>query len=151
MQVQEIMTRPVTACAPGTNAAVAAELMWTQNCGSLPVVEDGKVVGIVTDRDLFIALGTSNRRPSELTMGEIMNTDLSLCGPSDNVQTALKAMAQAKLHRLPVVDEEGMLQGLLSLDDIVTRDGGLRGEDLMRAMQSICTRPERSTSQPVGA
>lgn len=82
MQVQEIMTKDVSCCSPATNAAAVAEMMWTHNCGSLPVVDDGgRVVGIVTDRDLFIALGTKNQRPAELPVGEMMTQDVSLCAP----------------------------------------------------------------------
>jgi CBS domain-containing protein len=57
------MTKDVSCGSPGTNVAAAAEIMWAKNCGSLPIVEDGgHVVGMITDRDLFIALGTQNRR-----------------------------------------------------------------------------------------
>ena len=67
MQVEDVMTWGAACCNPGTNAAAAAEIMWTEDCGFLPVLEDsGRVVGIVTDRDLFIALGTQNRIASEL-------------------------------------------------------------------------------------
>ncbi len=112
MQVQEIMTKDVSFCSPGTNAAAAAEIMWTRNCGALPIVEDGRgVVGMVTDRDLFIALGTSNRNAADLPVGEVMNKDLSLCAPDDDVRDALKTLAQRQLHRLPVVDKDGALQG----------------------------------------
>src|SRR5262252_742612 len=122
MQVAEIMTKDVCSCSPGMNAATAAELMWSRNCGSLPIVEDGgRVVGIVTDRDLFLSLGTSNRRPSELPLGEIMNKDLALCNPGSDVRDALKTMAQRQLRRLPVVDQAGNLQGILSLADIALR------------------------------
>src|SRR5271163_1858855 len=102
------MTKDVSFCNPGTNAAAATEIMWTRNCGSLPIVEDGRgVVGIVTDRDLLIALGTSNRHAADLPVGEVMNKDLSLCAPGDDVRDALKTMARRRLHRLPVVDQFG--------------------------------------------
>jgi CBS domain-containing protein len=142
MRVEEIMTKDVSYCAPGTNAAEAAELMWTRNCGSLPVVEDGgHVVGMITDRDLFIALGTQDRRPADLPVGEIMNRDLSICAPGDDLRQALKTMAEKQSHRLPVVDENGALKGILSIDDIVLRaeaDG--LSKDVLKAMKAICER-----------
>jgi len=62
MRVQEIMTKDVSFRSPAMNDAAATEIMWTKNCESLPIVEDGKVViGMITDRDLLIAVGTSNR------------------------------------------------------------------------------------------
>lgn len=142
MQVQELMTKDVSFCGPGTNAAAATEIMWTRNCGSLPIVEDGRgVVGIVTDRDLLIALGTSNRIASDLPVGEVMNKDLAYCAPDDDVRDALKTMAQRQLHRLPVVGKDGTLQGILSLDDVSLRaDADGISKELLKTMKAICDR-----------
>jgi CBS domain-containing protein len=148
VRVEEVMTRPVSFCNPGTNAAVAAEIMWNQNCGVLPVAEDGgRAVGIVTDRDLFIALGTTNRRAADIPVGEVMQTELAFCAPEEDVRTALKTMAQRKLRRLPVVDKSGVLKGIVSMNDIVLRAegeaGGLAGDDVIRTMRAICEHPQR--------
>lgn len=142
MQVHEIMTKDVTSCSPGTNAAVATELMWSQNCGALPIVEKGRhVVGMVTDRDLLIALGTSNRNANDLHVGEVMNQVLSLCSPDDDVRDALNTMARHQLHRLPVVDQDGELAGILSLSDIALRaDADTLSKDLLKTMKAICVR-----------
>lgn len=150
MRVEELMTRPVAFCNPATNAAVAAEIMWNQNCGVLPVAEDGgRAVGIVTDRDLFIALGTTNRRAADIPVGEVMQTELACCVPEDDIRTALKTMAKRKLHRLPVVDKSGMLKGIVSMNDIVLRAegeaAGLSG-DVVRTMKAICEHPQRQES-----
>ena len=145
MRVQDIMTKEVSFCNPGTNAAAATEIMWTRNCGALPIVEDGLgVVGMVTDRDLLIALGTRNRNASDLPVGEVMSKDLALCTPDDDVRDALKIMAQRQLHRLPVVDKDGALKGILSLDDIALRaeTDGL-SKDLLKTMKAICDRQSR--------
>lgn len=142
MQVQELMTKEVSFCNPGTNAAAATEIMWTRNCGALPIVEEGRgVIGMVTDRDLLIALGTSNRNASDLPVGEVMNKDLALCAPDDDVRDALKTMGQRQLHRLPVVDKDGALQGILSLDDIALRaDADGVSKELLKTMKAICNR-----------
>jgi CBS domain-containing protein len=140
------MTKQVTACNPQTNAAAAAEMMFNQDIGILPVVEDGsgRPLGLVTDRDLFIALGTRNQRASELPVGDVMRTGLSLCSPDDDVQTALNTMAQQRLHRLPVVDETGALQGILSLNDVALKAGsdGLSRDDVARTLKAICGHSE---------
>jgi CBS domain-containing protein len=140
MQVQEIMTKDVSYCSPATNAATAAEIMWNQNCGSLPVVDDGgRVVGIVTDRDLFIALGTKNQRPAELPVGEMMTHDVYLCAAEDDLQTALRRMAQKQVHRLPVVDRRGALKGVLSIDDVVVNaKSETLSREILSTMRAIC-------------
>lgn len=139
------MTKDVSFCSPGTNAAAATEIMWTRNCGALPIVEDSRgVIGMVTDRDLLIALGTRNRNASDLPVSEVMSKDLSLCTPDDDVRDALKIMAERQLHRLPVVDKDGGLKGILSLDDIALRaeTDGL-SKDLLKTMKAICDRQSR--------
>jgi CBS domain-containing protein len=137
MQVNEIMSREVCCGSPWTNAAVAAELMWTNNVGSLPIVEvGGKIVGVVTDRDLFIALGTQNRRPSELTMGEVMRREPTICAPADDLRSALKLMGECHAHRLPVA-EEGILKGMLSIDDIVREAGPECRDEILGTLTSL--------------
>ena len=144
MQVQDIMNKDVCFCSPQTNAAAAAEMMWRKNCGILPIVEDGgRVIGTVTDRDLFIALGTSNRRAAEVPVGEIMNRDLVVCKPGDDVHAALKTMAQRQLRRLPVVDETGALKGVLSLSDIALRSGDDLSMEVLNAARAIYDRRDR--------
>ncbi len=140
MRVRDIMTKEVASCNPGTNAAAAAEIMWNRNCGALPIVEDGgKVVGIITDRDLFIALGTRNQNASDVPVGEVMDGDLALCTPEDDIRGALTTMAQRQLHRLPVVDNDGSLKGILSIDDIVLQaDSNEIKDDLLNTLKAIC-------------
>ena len=145
MQVQDIMTKHVSVCHPDTDAAAAAEIMLNNDIGVLPVVEDGgRPVGVVTDRDLFIALGTRNRRPSEIRVGEVMRTGLSSCAPEDDLRTAMKTMAQQQLRRLPVVDESGVLKGILSMNDIALNAGadGVSSDDVARTLKAVCAHPQ---------
>ena len=142
MRVEDVMTRGVAFCNPGTNAAAAAEIMWAQDCGFLPVLEDsGRVAGVVTDRDLFIALGTQNRNASELTVGEVMHREPSICALDDDVRKAMRAMAEHGIYRLPVVDESGAIRGVLSMDDVVLQvhpehDDAFNG-DVIRTLKAI--------------
>lgn len=153
MRVEEVMTREVSYCTPGTNAAAAAEIMWTRDCGILPVLEDsGRVAGVVTDRDLFIALGTRNRSASDLPVGEIMHREPSACAPEDDVRNALKTMAQQRVHRLPVVDQSGALKGILSMNDVILQakaeTDGVFKDDVIRTLKAICGhQPRKSTQQ----
>jgi CBS domain-containing protein len=146
MKVSEVMSATPFYCGPHTNLGSAAELLWNQDCGILPIVDDDqKVIGVVTDRDLFIALGTRNRLPGEITVGEVCSSTVHLCYADDDIHTALGTMARRKVRRLPVVDRKGTLQGILSMDDVVVhseprRPGGpseLPFEEVMGTLKKI--------------
>jgi CBS domain-containing protein len=130
MKVKEIMTQAAVCCRPETNVGRAVELLWERNVGMLPVVDgSGKLMGIVTDRDLCIAMGTRNRLPGDLTVGEIAIQKVFTCKPDDDVHEALSIMSAKQIRRLPVVNREGVPVGILSLDDLVVHSevGKLRG------------------------
>jgi CBS domain-containing protein len=81
-------------CSPDTNVAAAAALMLDGDCGIPPVVADGKLVGVITDRDMCIALATRNKLASEIAVHEVVQTPIYTCGPDDDVQAALETMKQ---------------------------------------------------------
>jgi CBS domain-containing protein len=112
MTVKDIMTAEPRTCSLGTNLAAAAALMLDGDCGILPVMDDGKLVGVVTDRDMYIALATRNKRASELTVCEVVQTPVYTCGPDDDVQTALEMMKQHSVRRLPVEGFGGTIMGM---------------------------------------
>ena len=120
MRVQDIMSEAVKSCRPETNLAEAASIMWQGDCGILPVIGDGgKVIGMITDRDIAIAAGTRNRISSEIQAGEVMSRDVYDCSIDDDIHAALETMRKAKLRRLPVVNAAGVIEGVLSLNDVV--------------------------------
>ena len=120
MNVKEIMTQSAVSCSPNTNVGAAVELMWVHNCGVLPVVgPNNKLEGVVTDRDICIAMGTRNRLPGDITVGEIATRNVFTCRADDDIHQALQTMADKQVRRLPVVDDEGTPQGILSMDDVV--------------------------------
>ena len=121
LKVNDVMTGTPFYCSPRTNLGSAAELLWNQNCRILPVLDNQKVVGVVTDRDLFIALGTRNRLPGDIAVGQVSSGKVRLCYADDDIHTALETMARERVRRLPVVNREGVLQGILSMDDIIVR------------------------------
>jgi CBS domain-containing protein len=122
MKVSEIMMRTPAGCTRETNLGAAVEIMWNRNCGFLPVVDErGCVNAVVTDRDICIALGTRNRLPGQITVAEVARKEVVSCQPNDDIRTALATMREAGVRRLPVVDWEGKLQGVLSMDDVVLR------------------------------
>jgi len=159
MRVKDIFTEAVITCKPETNLAEATELMWTNDCGSLPVLDDaGKIAGILTDRHICIAMGTRNARPSDLLAGDVMENIVVTCNSSDHIRAALGIMRQAKVRRLPVLGETGEMEGILSIDDIVLnirRDYGnadaISYGEMITALHAIFTREERYAAQAVAA
>jgi CBS domain-containing protein len=147
MKVQDVMTETVKTCRPNTNLAEVTAIMWENDCGVLPVVADGgKVVGILTDRDIAIALGTRNLPASEITAGDVMSGDVYTCEPYDDIHTALKIMRKDKVRRLPVVNLEGAIIGVLSMNDVVLqaekpngkRTVALTYEDVVSTFKAVC-------------
>lgn len=120
MKVHEVLCRPVSTCPEDTTLAAAARLMEENDCGVLPVVRATKVVGVVTDRDVCMAVGRK-RNPQETPVREIMSTNVVSCGIEDDVRQALSIMANSRIRRLPVVDARGKLEGIVSMDDVVLR------------------------------
>ena len=141
MKVQDVMTSSPVACAPATTLAVAAQLLFEGDCGVLPVTSDDSLVGVVTDRDLFIALGTSDRTASQLTVGEVMVPRPWTCGPDDDVRVALALMRDHRIRRVPVVGARNRLLGIVSMNDLLLAagpSGGVRSEAVIDALQEIC-------------
>jgi len=136
-------------CQPETNLGPATELMWNANCGFLPVeTADGKAIGVITDRDICIALGTGSRLPGDIAVCEVMSDKLYSCAPDDDIHMALQAMKEEKVRRLPVIDQKGSLVGVISMDDILLRTGPmslgrepeLSSEEVVRTYWAITQR-----------
>jgi len=142
MKIQNIMTADVAACSPDTNLAAAAGQLWENDCGWLPVADgEGKVIGAVTDRDICIAVATKNRPASEIPVHEVMTGAVHACHPNDDVKSAVKTMRNEKVLRLPVVNDEGRLQGVISMNDIMIQTeagkSGLSCEEVLSARNVI--------------
>jgi CBS domain-containing protein len=147
MKVQDIMTENVKACAPQDTLATAMSLMWDADCGVLPVISDSrKVVGVITDRDIAVALGTRNRLASDIPVSEAMSKQMYFCAPDDDIHSALKTMRKDRVRRLPVINKEGLLHGIVSMNDIALHaekfDGhstkDLTYEDFVNTFKTIC-------------
>jgi len=119
MQIAEVMTPGPMTCAPDTTVAEAARLMWEGDCGILPIMRDHDLIGVVTDRDLFIALATRDAKPSELTVGSVARPAPITCTPRDDVHQAMGKMKSHRVRRLPVVDKDGTLVGIVSMNDLL--------------------------------
>ena len=133
--VQEAMTSTPTAVTPETTAQEAAQLMKTEDVGSLPIVEDGRLVGVITDRDLAIR-ALAEGRGSETAVTEIASKDVVTIDPQQSIEEAARLMAEHQVRRLPVVEEDGRLVGMLAQADVAQAGhDSLTGEVVQKISQ----------------
>jgi len=142
MKIRDIMTAEPKTCSPDTNLAAAAEMMLKADCGILPVTDgEGKLVGIVTDRDMYIALATRNKLAWQIRVGEVARNQVFTCEPDDDVNTALATMKQHHIRRLPVEGFGHTVTGVVSMNDILLAAGarkGVRTDEVVDTLQAIC-------------
>jgi CBS domain-containing protein len=147
MKVKDIMTVNAKACVPTNSLADAARLMWDNDCGILPVVvEGGKLVGLITDRDICMAAATKGRNLSNIAVEDVISGNVFACKPEDEIKGALSTMRENKVRRLPVVAVDGKLQGVLSMNDVVLKAEETKDKktpelsygDVVNTYKSIC-------------
>jgi CBS domain-containing protein len=115
--IKEVMTSQVKTCEPDTTVAEAAKVMAKEDVGPVPVVEKGRLTGIVTDRDIVVRVVAEGRDPSSTTIGEIASRDLITVSPDDDLDAALKQLAQNQVRRIPVVEGDRLV-GIVAQADI---------------------------------
>ncbi len=149
MKVKELMTPDAKATWLTESLADAARLMWENDCGVLPIIKDGrKVIGLITDRDVCMASAMRDKNPSAISVEEVMTGQVYAVNPEDNIDQALQVMQQHQIRRLPVIDLEGELQGILSMNDIVLHatpnaaaEDSINYGDVVKTYQAICQHP----------
>ena len=125
MKINEVMTREPRAVRVLDRLDAAARVLWDLDCGIVPVVDAaGALVGVVTDRDLCMAAFTQGRLLTDIPVSAVMARSVRSCRPDDSIATVLQTMAQAQVHRLPVVDAKGALVGIVSTSDLVRAANG---------------------------
>ena len=121
MLVEQLMSRPVLCCRPDDTLATAAQLMWEHDCGFLPVVTDTgapQATGVITDRDICMCALFQGKRLCEINVSEAMAKHAHVCHASDKLADAEQLMREARVRRLPVIDEKDRLVGVISLADL---------------------------------
>jgi CBS domain-containing protein len=116
--IREVMTRNPRSLESGNSVMEAARLMRDEDTGIVPVVEGEKLVGTVTDRDIAIRVVAEGRSPESTTVGEIASRQLVTIDPQQDLDEALRLMARHQVRRLPVVEEDGKLVGIVAQKDI---------------------------------
>jgi CBS domain-containing protein len=115
--ISEVMTRDVRATEPSATIVEAAKTMANEDIGPMPVVEAGRIVGIVTDRDIVVRVIAAGKDPKSTTVGEIASSDLVTVSPDDDLGEALARMAQNQVRRLPVVEGDRLV-GIVAQADV---------------------------------
>jgi CBS domain-containing protein len=119
MLVRDLMTPEVPCCLPEENLAEVVARMWSRHCGALPILDgEGGVLGILTDRDICIALGTRDLRASEVRVDEVKPPSVFTCSADADTLEALEIMAAQNIRRLPVMEND-QLVGIVSIDDLI--------------------------------
>jgi CBS domain-containing protein len=116
--VRDAMTPIVRTASPSQSLADAAQMMKSDDAGSIPVVEDGRIVGILTDRDIVIRAVAEGADPRTTTVDNVASGELVTVGPDQDLDEALTLMARHQVRRLPVVEAGGQLVGILAQADV---------------------------------
>jgi CBS domain-containing protein len=147
MQVREIMTTSPVTCTPETSLGVAAGRMANSKSGILPVLDTrGRLVGIITDRDICVAISRTNRNALSISVREVMTRKVSSVQLTDDMRRALATMRTARVRRVPVLDAAGHLEGVLSIDDIIGRgsNGDIRADEIVDTLRDVQVRRSRA-------
>jgi CBS domain-containing protein len=116
--IRDVMTTNPKSLESGSSVMEAARLMRDEDAGIIPIVEGDKLVGTVTDRDIAIRVVAEGRSPESTTVGEIASRELVTIDPQQNLDEALRLMARHQVRRLPVVEEDGKLVGIVAQKDV---------------------------------
>lgn len=148
MLVQDAMVKSIVACTPETDLAAVAGKMWEHDCGVIPVVDDHKrVIGMITDRDICIAVGTRNSCAASIQVGEVMSRQVVTIRADADVREAARLMREQKVRRLPVVDSTGVLQGIIRITEMTSlaadeSDVSIGYSELVALLQSVMRRED---------
>jgi CBS domain-containing protein len=147
MNASELMTKEVKTCRADDSLERAAQIMWEHDFGVVPVVDaDERLVGVVTDRDVCMAAYTSGQSLARISVSDVMVRKLHCVRDTDPLQSALALMSRSRVRRVPVVDNEGRLMGILSMADLARHAYGSLGQtsdelgrdDIARTIAAIC-------------
>jgi CBS-domain-containing membrane protein len=149
MQVEHLMSKQVVCCSPEDSLSRAAQLMWDHDCGCLPVCTGNgasRVSGVITDRDICMSALFQGRALAELKVADAMSRQVYTCRPTDSLADVERIMSEARIRRLPVVDAEGSLVGMITLADLAReaeREStyprrAISGQEIGLTLASIC-------------
>jgi CBS domain-containing protein len=125
MKARDLMVKNVCVCGPGDSLNRAAQILWENDCGALPVVDaESRLVGIITDRDICMAAYTQGVPLQASLVSSAMSRHVYTCSPEDTVGEVERLMQDEQIRRVPVLSEWGQLVGILTLGDLVQATSG---------------------------
>ena len=142
LKISDFMTRNVHVVHPHESLQHAAQVMDELNVGSLPVCDSTGLIGIITDRDITVRATAAGLAPGATQVGDVMTDKTRWCSSEQTVQEAMQQMADVQIRRLPVIDSERRVVGIVSLGDLATRHSGHVAAALRRI--SDPSMPDRS-------
>lgn len=143
-QVRDVMTRGVRAMRPDDTVQLAAQAMDELDVGALPVCDGDRLMGMVTDRDITLRVVAQGLPPDGTPLSDVMSSDVETIREDESIEDASLRMEQAQVRRLPVVDEQGQLVGMVSLGDLAVKGDPDHASDALSGI-SEPARPDRST------
>lgn len=148
MRVKHVMTKNPTCCLATDKTRAVAGIMRDERTGIVPVIDNEqsqKIVGVVTDRDLCMNVVAEGRDPDAVTVQECMTALVVTCSVNDSVDRAMELMRENQIRRVPIVDAEGHVQGILSMADLVTRADIKLGEthDTLKKVSAPTPEPSK--------
>jgi CBS domain-containing protein len=120
--VSDVMTRGVRSMSPQDTVVLAAQAMDELNVGVIPICEGDKLVGMVTDRDIVIRGVAQQADPQTMKLADVMSTNVRCAKEDEDVDDVLSQMAETQIRRMPVIDEQERLVGIISIGDIASKD-----------------------------
>lgn len=130
MQLRDVMTRDVVMCPPDATLVDAARRMRDEDVGALPVGENGRLQGMVTDRDIVVRAIAEERSPAETRVADVCSAEVVSCREDDSLEDAADIMAEHQIRRLPIVGDDQQLIGIVALADVALRDQEAGGSAL---------------------
>ena len=131
MNVRDVMTARPRCAAPDTPLSQVAELMETEDIGAIPILDRDRLVGMITDRDIVVRAVAKEKDPRGMPSREISSGELVTVGPDQDLSNALHLMAQHQVRRLPVVEEDGTLVGIVAQADVAKHASDEQTGDLV--------------------
>jgi CBS domain-containing protein len=157
MKIEDLMSTSLVTCHPRDNLSRAAQMMWEHDCGAVPVVDDqARVVGMLTDRDICMAAYTQGLPLAQIRVSSVCSRIVQACDVNDTIEGAENLMRRAQIRRLPIVDRNGRLLGVLSLGDLAQHvhtngreSDGLSCESVARTLAAV-SRPRSPVDERGG-
>jgi CBS domain-containing protein len=151
IRVGRLMSRDPRTCGPNDSSSRAAQIMWDNDCGCVPVVDaEGRAIGMITDRDICMAAFTRGKLLADIPISTVFSPNVVTVHEDQSVEAAEVTMRAHQVRRVPVVDAEGRPVGVLSLNDLARHAGHHRGDvdvdDFVSTFAAICEPAKRATA-----